>query len=265
MNAEPGAGGGTALETVNQEGSQSALSSSGVAPVPIADRIPEKYRVFGGDDGKAFDLERSAGKLADAYGHLEKRLGTGDLPPESADLYKLDFSNAGEGFNVEEFMTGEGTQSFLKAAHAKGMTNSQVQFAVEFAMNEFAPQLMNGAAAISHDECISSLKSTTWKSDAEYSQNMQAANRAFMSAPQELRDRLDKKFGNDPDFIQFAAQFGREMREDSSISDSAPAGGITQADVDKIMLSPEYKNERHPDHQRLSKLVSDWYAKKHPG
>ncbi|BCD83601.1 hypothetical protein PSm6_00080 [Pseudomonas solani] len=88
------------------------------------DFIPEKYRVTK-DDG-SLDLEQSSRKLAESYKHLETRMGSGDAPPKSFDEYAPKIE--AEGFNWDEFKADEGSQSFLKGAHAKGLTNAQVEF-----------------------------------------------------------------------------------------------------------------------------------------
>ena len=49
--------------------------------------LPEKHRVLDAE-GK-LDEAASARKLADAYRHLEGKLGSGDVPPKSAEEYTL--------------------------------------------------------------------------------------------------------------------------------------------------------------------------------
>lgn len=38
---------------------------------------------------RSLDIEASSLKLAEAYGHLEKRMGSGDVPPKAAADYKI--------------------------------------------------------------------------------------------------------------------------------------------------------------------------------
>ena len=74
--AEGGAAGsgGTALEAGGQGEGQQHF-------------IPEKFLVKA-EDGTV-DLEGSAKKLAENYGNLEKRMGSGDMPPKSAEDYQI--------------------------------------------------------------------------------------------------------------------------------------------------------------------------------
>jgi hypothetical protein len=72
-------------------------------------------------------------------------MGSGDTPPKTADEYapKVEV----EGFKWEEFKADPRMQSFMKSAHAKGITNDQMGFILgEYA--QLAPELVNGAAAL---------------------------------------------------------------------------------------------------------------------
>lgn len=133
MNAEqgaeqPGGGNGGGEDGGNNPGagepSGNSLLSTGAGEPGANDWLPEKFRVMG-EDGK-LSIESSARKLAENYTHLEKRMGSGDAPPKTADEYapKVEV----EGFNWEEFKADPRMQGFMKTAHAKGITNDQMSF-----------------------------------------------------------------------------------------------------------------------------------------
>lgn len=167
-------GGGTPAGT--------SLLSTGAGEQGADDWLPEKYRVMG-DDGK-LNVEGSARKLADAYSHLEKRMGSGDTPPKTADEYapKVEV----EGFKWDEFKADPRMQSFMKSAHAKGITNDQMGFILgEYA--QLAPELVNGAAELDSEAAATQLREV-WKTDAEFKKNVGFAFRAFNS----LADEGDK-------------------------------------------------------------------------
>lgn len=237
----------------------SALAGGGVS---LAERFPEKYRVFSGEgDAAAFDINASAAKLADGYANLERRQGAGiDAPPESPDGYELNGEAIGEQFNAAEFMADETNKGFLKKCHAHGLNNNQVQMVLDHALTEFAPQLMGGEQQLSADQCVESLRET-WAGD-EYQQNMNSASRAFNALPAELKAEVDKALGNNPLFAQVLAQFGAEMAEDSPPANVPVAGGF---DVEAAMLSEAYQNPKHPEHEAVSKQVQAYFAKKYPG
>jgi hypothetical protein len=184
------------------------------------DFIPEKYRV-NKEDG-SLDLEQSSRKLVESYTHLEKRMGTGDAPPKSVDEYTVKLEGV-EGFNWDEFKADESTQSFLKGAHAKGLTNDQVQYVIGEYMKA-APGLIEGGVQLTTQDCTAALKSV-WTDDAAMQANVTASYRAaqaFASEPGKPGsfETLMSKYGNDPDFIAFTANIGKELKEDTAISGS---------------------------------------------
>lgn len=245
QNEEGGDGG-------NPGGGDPAAGSllAGAAPEQ-QDFIPEKYRVNGAD-GK-LDLEQSSRKLAESYSHLEKRLGSGDAPPKTAEEYapKVEV----EGFDWEEFKTDEGTQSFLKGAHAKGMTNDQVSFAISEYL-KLAPGLMAGNVQLTQEECVAELK-TVWPTDADFKANVQASYRAAQAFASEgdvpgSFDRLMAKYGNDPDFVAFTANIGKELNEDTTVN-----AGAATTDADFAVKTTELRQQLQdlPPHDPKRKLV----------
>ncbi len=239
-------------------GGPSLLATGGVPQAPLHERIPEKFRVFGED--KALNLEASAAKLLDSYSYLEKKVGAGDLPPDSPDAYALDDKAFGEGVDVRQVMSDEATKGFLKRMHAKGATNAQIQEIMEFGLKEWAPQLMAGNQLLNADQVMQTLRTDVWKTEAEYTQNMGAANRLFRSLPTELQKSVDQRLGNDPVFLQVAALFGREIAEDKSPTETHTSAA-EQATVEKLMLSDAYRNPKNPDHERISAQVRAYFEK----
>ena len=268
MNAEQGAeapagstggnDGGNGDGTQNPGGGNPAgtsLLSTGAVEQGADDWLPEKYRVMG-DDGK-LNVEGSARKLADAYSHLEKRMGSGDTPPKTADEYapKVEV----EGFKWDEFKADPRMQSFMKSAHAKGITNDQMGFILgEYA--QLAPELVNGAATLDSEAAATQLRET-WKTDAEFNKNIGLAFRAFNSlADDSDKGRMDE-IGNNPLVIRMLAKIGAEMQED------APAGGDVnleeQQSIRDLMKSPAYMDPKHADHENVSARVRAYYQKRY--
>lgn len=249
-----GNGGGTENPGAGNPAGTSLLSTGSGEP-GANDWIPEKYRVMG-DDGK-LNVEGSARKLADAYSHLEKRMGSGDTPPKTADEYapKVEV----EGFNWDEFKADPRMQSFMKSAHAKGITNDQMGFILgEYA--QLAPELVNGAASLDSEAAATQLRET-WKTDAEFNKNIGLAFRAFNSlADDSDKGRMDE-IGNNPMVIRMLAKIGAEMQED------APAGGDVnleeQQSIRDLMKSPAYMDPKHADHENVSARVRAYYQKRY--
>ncbi|MGG2141711.1 hypothetical protein [Symbiopectobacterium sp. RP] len=225
-----------------------ALLNTGAAQQPGAtDWLPEKYRVVG-EDG-TLNIESSARKLADAHTHLEKRLGSGDAPPKTADEYapKVD----AEGFNWDEFKADPQMQGFLTSAHAKGLTNDQLSFVLGEYMQR-VPELVGGAAQRDQEAASTALREV-WKTDAEFNKNIGLAYRAFNSLADEAdKGRIDE-IGNNPMVIRMLARIGGEMQEDS------PAGSDInleeQQTIRDLMKSDAYMDPKHADHEKVSARV----------
>lgn len=264
MNAELGAeqaGGGGDNDGGNGnnpgagESSGNSLLSTGAGEQGANDWLPEKFRVMG-EDGK-LSIESSARKLAENYTHLEKRMGSGDAPPKTADEYapKVEV----EGFNWEEFKADPRMQSFMKSAHAKGITNDQMSFILgEYAQR--APELVGGAAALDSEAASTQLREV-WKTDAEFNKNIGLAFRAFNSLADDAdKGRIDE-IGNNPMVIRMLAKVGAEMQEDT------PAGGDVnleeQQTIRDLMKSPAYMDPKHADHERVSARVKAYYQKRY--
>lgn len=211
-----------------------SLLATGAAP----DFIPEKYRT-NKEDG-TLDLEASSRKVAEAYKHLETRLGSGDVPPKTADEYTVKLEGV-EGFNWDEFKADPDTQSFLKGAHAKGLSNAQVEYVIGEYMKA-APNLIGGAAQLTQQDCTAALKAV-WGDDQTIRTNVTASYRAaeaFASqgdAPGNF-NALMTKYGNDPDFIAFTANIGKELKEDSAIN-----GGAQVSEADFAVKTSELRQQ----------------------
>ena len=228
------------------------------------DFIPEKYRVSKADG--TLDLEQSSRKLAESYGHLEKRLGSGDAPPKTVDEYapKIEV----EGFNWEEFKADENSQAFLKGAHAKGLTNTQVEFVIGEYLKA-APNLISGDAALTADDCTTALKSV-WADDKTMKAGVSASYRAAQAFASEGTapgnfDALMAKYGNDPDFIAFTANIGKELREDLPVNSNNPSTGV-DFDIKAAELRKQLEAipQHDPKRAAIKAELDGLYASRYP-
>lgn len=216
------------------------------APAPGApaefDWLPEKYQVKGAD-GK-LDLAASSKKLSEGYAAAAKRIGTGDLPPETPDAYTFKVPDTLKDAPVSEVL-----QPFRERAHKAGLTQAQFEF-VAGEYFELVPQMLDGAAKVSADQARAELQKV-WTSPGDYEQNLSAAQRAVASVPEALQGQLHEKLGTDPVFLQFAAALGREMREDRP-----PGGGGGDGDraatMEQLMAHPAYRDPKHAEHKQVS-------------
>ncbi|MBI6848628.1 MULTISPECIES: hypothetical protein [Pseudomonas syringae group] len=266
------------MAEAGQEGAQGggAGDPAAAAPAPASgsllnqgqttDFIPEKYRT-NKEDG-SLDLEASSRKMSEAYKHLETRMGSGDAPPKTVDEYAVKLEGV-EGFDWNEFKSDENTQSFLKGAHAKGLTNDQVQFVIGEYLKA-APGLVTGGAVLDRDQCIATLK-TAWGDEQTMNANLRSSFRAaeaFASEPGKPGnfEALNEKYGKDPDFIAFAANIGRELAEDTQInSGNAVSEGdfnVKAADLrQQLQTLPAHDPKRPGIQAQLDAMYESRYNK----
>lgn len=226
--------GGDPSTATNTDPSASTVLGGGAT----VDFIPEKYRT-NKEDG-SLDLEASSRKVAEAYKHLETRMGSGDVPPKTADEYTVKLEGVGD-FNWDEFKADENTQSFLKGAHAKGLTNDQVQYVIGEYMKA-APGLIEGGVQLSTQDCTAALKAV-WTDEAAMRSNVTASYRAAEAFASEAGkpgnfQTLMSKYGNDPDFIAFTANIGKELKEDTAIN-----GGVQVSEADFAVKAAELRSQ----------------------
>ena len=268
-----GGGGGEAAGAETAPGAETAqeqpstvLGSGQAAPKATpAEFIPEKYHVKG-EDGE-LDVQASAQKLAEAYGHLSKKMGGDGAPPASADAYEItvpdDIKGALEEKGVDIKADPE-IKDFLGRAHAAGMTQAQI----DVVMGEYfklAPQIANGAAILDKRGATEQLKEV-WPTDADFQRNAHLAYAATSAAIERAGVSMEEVeaagLGNNPTFLRLMAALGGEFQEDQ-----APGGTVHKAfgedDITKLETSEAYTNPKHPDHEKVSKQVRSWYERKY--
>lgn len=229
-----------------------APSPAPAAPSPFG-TIPEKFHVKAVDGTP--DLAASWAKVEEHRSHLERRLGAGDIPPTTADGYKVNVPEVlADKVNAEELAATQGVKDLLGKLHAAGATQKIVDVAVGellqrgMALREAAPVL---AAA----DCEAALRQVEgWKTDAEYTTNVRAAAKAGASIFGSDWEGIAKDHGNDARLIRGLASIAREMTEDTG--PSAEAQAQVAESMGTLMATPAYTNPNHPQHAATVARVS---------
>lgn len=240
--------------TALQAGAVATPAAVPATPGPN-DWIPEKHRVFAAD-GKALDLEASARKVAEAYSHAEKRIGSGDVPPKTAEEYKINVPESmAEKWKVDDLNKDPSMQDFLGKAHAAGLTQKQIDLTIGEYLSR-AEKLAGGVQELDFADCTKQLK-TDWPTEADYAKNLNAAFRAGKAYAGPDFDAILKDYGNDPRVVRMLAKVGAEMKEDTG---AAPAAqGMTQPAAEALTKSPVYWDKKHPDHVATVEKVRAFY------
>lgn len=251
--ADDGDGGGGQVTEAQSPADASLLGSSAT---PGENWLPEKYRVTGADG--ALDLAASSRKMAEGYTALEKRVGTGELPPKTPEEYSVKLEGVDDE-QLKDIMSDPAMGGFLKGAHAKGLTNDQVGYVLGEYL-KVAPQLTEGAQQLDQQAAAEELRKE-WTTDAVFSENLSLAQSAFKAfAPAADQDRINE-VGNNPIVIRLLANIGKEMQEDSPAGN--PIATAVSADIDSLMRSEAYTDEKHPDHASVTNQVKRHYERKY--
>lgn len=233
------------VETVEENTTNNTVLSTSINST-IDTTIPDKFKVMDESTGTV-DYKATLAKMNESYTGLEKRVGTGDLPPKTADEYKIER----EGFSFDEFKADESNQAFLKAAHEKGITNSQL----DFLLSEYdsrAVDLVSTSSQLDTDTTVETLQSE-WGKDFESNIfNAVKAAKACGISEEQINDPL---IGNNVAFIKMAAYFGSQITEDKPINIGTPVS----EDISSLMRSEAFFNPRHPDHKATKERIDQHY------
>lgn len=247
--AGTGEGAGAGLLTGQAGAGAAGAGSGGQEEGQGAFTIPEKFLVKG-EDGKE-DWQQIAKKALPAYSALEKRLGAGEAPPESADKYKIE-NYLPEGFERNP----EREKGVLTKLHPLGLNNKQAQGVLGL-----FGELLGSAVAeekASMDAAMGALK-TEWKES--YDKNLGRANFALsnLADPDTVAEITgDPKLMNNPALIKLLAKMGENLEDDT---DANQIQGGEIEEIDQLKRSAAYLDEKHPDHARTVAKVSAAYSR----
>lgn len=214
-------------------------------------KFPEKFLVKNAEG--QVDWQASAIKAhAEGYAPLEKKLHAGEAPPKSPDDYAPELP---EGLSLDTLKADPLYQGFLKGAHARGINNQQLGWV----LSTYAERL----SLQSSPEVAEAELRKTWSSDEALQQGLAHSYKAVkaFAGDDETFDRLQAKFGNDPDFIRFTARIAPELREDSPAAGLSPVENET---LESLMASRAYFDKKDPAHAQTVAKVRSLYAKKFP-
>lgn len=236
---------------------ESALKKGEGADATPPAAIPEKYQVKR-EDG-TIDVEASSLKLAEAYSHLEKRMGSGDMPPKDASEYKITVPESMGEYKPSEDPTMTG---FLADAQKVGMTQAQMEVVMDHYFKA-APQLAGAGASFSAEQATAALRDV-WKTEGDFNRHtglaFQATSAAIERAGVSMDDVEKSGLGNNPVFIRLMAGLGAEFQEDKA-PNAAAFKSVTKADIGKMEASEAYRDPKHPDHASVTEAVKRFYER----
>lgn len=154
--------------------------------------------------------------------------------PESADAYSVSI----HGFDFDAFKADNG--EVLKAFHAEGMTNKQVEAVVKAYDQHTAVQV----EALQQE----------WGDS--FNTNVNFAKQAIEALGFQASD-LDSPIGA----LKLAAAIGKQIQEDLPPQSTQQIGSET---IEQLMMSDAYGDANHPDHKSVAERVSNHFKQKYP-
>jgi hypothetical protein len=235
-----------AAETTGTTPTEATTTATETTPPPLAERIPEKYRVLNAEG--VLDLEASAAKLNDGYAELSKRFGAGDAPPKTAEEYAPELP---EGFDMEALKADPLYQDFLKGAHSRGVTNKQLTYILE----EFTKRQDMMADAANGGMDIDTFKAEmakVWGDDPKaFDTGIQTGLKAIRSYLPGVTQEQLASIPNSPIIAQLLAAIGKDVGEDKRIAAAPIDGKDFDQQIKEIQASPGYADAKHPEHKAL--------------
>lgn len=232
-----------------------------VAEPPV--EIPDKFKVTKQDG--TVDHEATLKKTLGGYTYLEKRFGSGDVPPENEAGYKLDYSGFPEGVKISQ----EGEKAFLKSMHSAGLTNKQVQAVV----NKLGETVKAGLELQKTQETkraqetlttVATELKTAW--GANNDANIKSASRGFNHLADDADKKDISKIGVDLGatyriLMKVLAKVGAGIAEDTPPS-QAELANMNQT-LEELRTSKAYLDASDPQHTATVAKVTALYQKLH--
>lgn len=237
-SGDPAAGGGQTLLGDGGDGQSQPF------------QVPEKFMVA--DQEGQPDYKAIVEKIGQSYTHLEKRLGTGDMPPRTADEYQLE-NYLPEGMEPNP----ESVKPVLTEFHKLGLTQKQVQGV----MSVFGQQVGAGLAQEKAGfEAGQAALKAAWGD--QFDQRIGDARKALSAYsaedPELKRLAEDPQLSNNPLVVRLLAMVGAELGEDRP---AHSMGGAAAESIDEIRKSKAYFDPKDPGHSDAVRKVNEAYAR----
>lgn len=230
--------------TQNPEGERNLLEPS--PDDALKEMLGGSYDKFKDAEGKI-----DVSKLAKSYAGLEKKLGSGDLAPDSPDGYGMP-EKMPEGLDAEKL----GLKELYADLHKAGATKK----VVDVVTSKYLDMVGRGLEAQKGQEA-SKVTSAEAELKASWGENFETNVRLAQKAFNRLADPEDKasiaKLGSETIVMKFLAKLGKNMQEDSPVGSGGQA--MPQEDLQSLMKSEAYWNAKHPDHAKVKKAVTDHF------
>jgi hypothetical protein len=238
------------------------------------DAVWDRIKDFNGMAGVLANAERMVGKNKIAIPgenssdeEWEAWHNAGGRPEKSEDY---GFSKP-EDF-PEEYYSQEFTTAAQELMHKIGLSRKQAQALFEFNNSNILQQLKDKvesgdlAAKKAAEELQNGLL-TDWGNAYEQKKHLGnlAIEQGVKGESAELKERLLEKYGNDPDFIRFAANIGKNFAETKGIAPGLSVAATPdeiQGKIDELQSSDAFVQRNNPGHKAALAKMTELYKEK---
>jgi hypothetical protein len=170
------------------------------------------------------------------------------VPPKTAEEYAIE--TLPEGITFDDIKADPAMQSFMKGAHARGITNAQLEYVLNEHLNIMG-STMGAAEQMSIEEC---------GQDRNLG-NAYRALQAFAATPEDA-DALDE-IGNNPALVRMLAKIGAELQEDEPIHEGSQAAQSWEDEIATLRSHPAYLDRSHAEHKQVMAKMDAMYSKRY--
>lgn len=244
------------------------------APVPTNDPAPAPAETWYKDFGDGYDgLSKfnDSKSLADSYFNLEKMVGKDVMPiPDikNKDAMGDIYNKLGRPVNSNEYAFAEGskmeiTEDFQKAAHELGLSSEQVSNLGKW-YEGFSEKSISDHQTLSEQEMEKHREDLKKEWGSDFERNSNIINRIIEDLPDaDLREKVESKFSNDPDFARFMKHISdKAYKEESGFIQGGGADSSSiQDEIDSLSSGSAYLDSKDPLHDSTVKKVRELYVK----
>ena len=167
-----------------------------------------------------------------------------------------------------EYWSDDRAKKFQDVFHKAGIGKKQADMIIEAYNADILEEIKSNSvnSELRQDELVAALKKE-WGTG--YDSKIHAGNVAieqYSKGNEEVKAGIISKFGNDPDFIKFAAALGSKFVEKGSVFTPTDGGvnvGQIQEEIAKLMNSDAFNNKNNPEHKFAMEKYNQLFKKKH--
>ncbi len=159
----------------------------------------------------------------------------------------------------EELFDKELANGYQELFHKIGISSKQAEALVGFNVESTLATIAKQEASNENDRQVAMKALTEKHGSVAYEGRLNLSKKALdvgADGDEELRKVIAERYGNDPDFVNWTANIGKQFGEASAVAatEAATIGSLEQQ-VTELTATDAYRNNQHPDHANMQLQV----------